>query len=161
MHCGDGNDEVAEPYYMEIKEDHRLALIVKTITEECAMVPRAAVAKQLDGTNALNPVFQGLKLSAATDLNNYQLYRVPHNDWNANLLKRPSYNYATDFLDTLDAVAPPQHSNAVSLDRFVGLVFIKSLLWPGMLFFHKCETPMHGFVYFGSGRKNSELIFQI
>lgn len=131
------------------------------MTEECAMVPRGAVSRQVDGSHVLNAMFKGLKLSMATDLNNYQLYRMPHNDWNENILKRPSYNYATDFLDTLDAVAPPQHYNAVSLDRYDGMVFIKSLLWPGMLFFHKCDTQMHGFVYFGNGRKNCELLFMI
>lgn len=150
-----------ETNYIKMKEEHRLAFIVKTISEECAMVPRGAVSKQVDGTNVLNAMFQGLKLSAATDLNNYQLYRMPHNEWNENLLKRPSYNYATDFLDTLDAVAPPQYSNAILLDRYDERVFIKSLLWPGMLFFHKCSTQMHGFVYFGNGRKNSELFFML
>lgn len=136
-------------------------MIIKTITEECALVPRGAVSKQANGLNVLNTVFQGLELSIAADLNNYQLYRMPHSEWNENLLKRPSYDYATDFLDTLDAIAPPQHCNAVSLDRYDGMVFVKSLIWPGMLFFHKCETQMHGFAYFGNGRKNSELLFMI
>lgn len=136
--------------------------MVITISEECAFVPRGAVAKISDGTNVLNPMFEGLKASVATDLTNYQLYRTPHHDLNENLLKRPCYNYTTDFLDTLDAVQPPpQHSNVVSLDRYDEVVYIKSVLWPGMLFFHKCKTKTHGFVYFGNGRKNADLLFMI
>lgn len=158
---GHGNDEVVNSNFIEMKEEYRLALIVKTITDECAMVPRGAISKRVDGLNVINPVFQGLKFTVATDLNNYQLYRSPQNDWNENLLTRPYYDYATDFLDTLDAVAPPQHSNAVIVDEYDAMVFIKSLLWPGMLFFHKCDTSLHGFVYFGNGRKNSELLFMI
>lgn len=125
------------------------------------MVPRGAISKRVNGTNVLNPMFQGLEISIATDLQNYQLYRIPHNEWNENLLKRPNYNYNIDFLDTLDAAAPPDHCNAVKLDQYDGMVFIKSLLWPGMIFVHKCETQMHGFLYFGNARKNSELLFMI
>lgn len=135
--------------------------MVRTITEECALVPRGAVIKRNDGINRLNPMFNGSKLSIATDINNYQLYRLPHNELNANLVKRPNYNFATDFLDTLDAIGPVQHCNAVALDQYDGMVYIKSLMWPGQLFFHKCETPMHGFVYFGNGRKNTDLLFMI
>lgn len=143
----------------EIKEEHRLGKLVEAITNECAVIPRGAVTKRADGLYFANPMFSGLELSMAENLTNYQLLRLPQEKWNYNLLKRPDFNYATDFLDTLDSVLPNNYQFAITTDRYNGIIFLKSLLWPGMIFCHKCGTNIHGFVYFGNARKNAELLF--
>lgn len=147
--------------FVEVKEDALLGNIVMSISDECFVVPRGAIFKRIDNRTISNPAFRGLDLVQSGKLINYQLLRRPQYKWNFNLLKRSDYNYATDFLDTLDCIVPSDGSFAIRVDHLIGAVFIKSLHWPGTIFFHKCNTPFHGLVYFGTGRKNSDLLFML
>jgi radial spoke head protein 9 len=146
---------------IHMKEEDRLACVVHLITEEAALVPRGAFYKRTDQEITMNPLFRGLTCTDAQSFTNYQLFRAPRNRYNYNLLKRQHYNYATDFFDTLDDVLPVNKSFAIRLDRNKEVVFLKSLHWPGMNFFHKCSTAVHGFRYMGDGIKNMDLLFMI
>lgn len=131
------------------------------ITEESALLPRGALYKRLDRKTVYSPFFRGLNQQAATKLFNYQLYRMPREKWNYNLLKRQNYNYPTDFFDTIDSIIPEDKTFALSIEKDRGIVFLKSLFWPGMSFYHKCNSKKHGFYYFGDGRKNLDILFMI
>ena len=76
------------------------------ISDESAVVPRGALFKRTDGYVVNNLAFKGLTLVEAQQLCNYHHYRKPQQRWNTNLLKQPEYNYATDFLDSIDIDIP-------------------------------------------------------
>lgn len=156
---------VSEPQTGQLTEEERLAAVVTQITDESALLPRGALVQRTDGRTVYAPAFRGLRPLEAAQLANYVLYREPRCEWNANLLKRPDYNYSTDIFDTIDSLVPANRTFALSVDASAagcgGLVVIRSLYWPGMVFFHKGGSRKHGFAYFGDGRKNVDLLFML
>lgn len=148
---------------IEVREDTLLAYFVRTITDESALVPRGSILKLCNGNsgNRSNMNFKGLNPSEVMNMKNYQLFRKPQSSWNTNLLERADLNLYTDYLDTVDSVLPSEHSFSLSYDSNDKIVYIHSLLWMGMHFFHECNTQKYGFVYFGNGRKNFNLIFML
>lgn len=144
-----------------IKEEHRLACVVQMITDESALIPRGALFKHVNGITLYSPLFHGFSYMDAVDLDSYQLFRCPKNKWNANLLQRQDYNYATDFLDTADRIVPEKKTFSITMESDKSIVYVRSLFWPGMVMFHRCGTEKHGFCYFGNGRKNLDVLFMI
>lgn len=142
-----------------LSEEQRLACAVKLITDESALVPRGAVCNRTNSIVELNSMFHGLKPDEAQLLSNYQLYREPKQKYNYNLLKRQHFNYNTDFLDTLDDMVPRMKSFSINMECHDEIVVIRSLHWPGMTFYHKINTALHGFVYFGHARMNTDILF--
>ncbi|XP_017107135.1 radial spoke head protein 9 homolog [Drosophila bipectinata] len=150
---------ISRPEVVKLKEEERLAAIVFIITEECAICPRGAFYKMTDGRVIPNQMFRGLNSLQIDNQSYYQLYRLPRNDLKINLAKRSDYNYAIDFLDTIDCVIPLGQAFALNLQKNERLVVIKSCLWLGMTFFHKIDSHEHGFLYLGDGKKNFDLLF--
>ncbi|KMQ92708.1 radial spoke head protein 9-like protein [Lasius niger] len=90
----------------ELKEEDRLAAVVESITEDATIIPRGAWFKCPNGDVIENPSFEGLCASDASHLKSYLHARSPKEKWNTNLLSRPDYNYALDFLDSIDMDVP-------------------------------------------------------
>ncbi|KAG4066047.1 hypothetical protein HA402_001294 [Bradysia odoriphaga] len=145
----------------KLKEEDRLASTVRMIMSECAVVPRGALTLRPDGVITFSSFFQGLDHMEANDMGNYQLLRQPKATCAENLIKRPDYNYSTDTFDTIDSILPEGKSFTVNIDGDSGLSVVKSLYWPGMVFFHKPMTNAHGFCYVGNGLRNHDLLFML
>jgi len=79
---------------------------VELITEDAAIIPRGAWFKCPDGDVIENPSFSGLSEVDASNLKSYLHARPPREKWNVNLSSRPDYNYALDFLDSIDMDVP-------------------------------------------------------
>lgn len=122
---------------------------------------RGALIARSDGIYAYSSFFHGFNHLDASDINNYQLMRRPKEKWSANLLKRPDYNYSTDVFDTIASIAPESQSFSINIDNDCGLAIVKSLYWPGMVFFHKLQSNTHGFCYIGNGIRNHDLLFMV
>lgn len=131
------------------------------ISSECAVVPRGALTLRPDGVTLLTSFFQGLNQMEGSDINNYQLLRHPKTPYTENLMKRPDYNYSTDTFDTIGSILPEGQSFSVNIDSDSGLSVVKSMYWPGMIFFHKLHTNAHGFCYIGNGLRNHDLLFML
>ncbi|XP_046664779.1 radial spoke head protein 9 homolog [Homalodisca vitripennis] len=142
----------------ELKEEDRLAAIIHIISEETSLAPRGGLFKQTDGFTIHSKAFEGLQLEDADELCSFQHYRRPQQDWNCNLMSRTDYNYAIDFLDTIDKDIPSDCWTAqlVEGDR---AIILRNLHWPGFSFFHHLTTPEHGFVYIGAGQRNLDIPF--
>lgn len=147
--------------HRSLKEEDRLACLVTLITEEAALLPRSSLTKQMSGKTVFNPAFTGLCQAKAAKIDQYQLYRQPQNKWNSNLLRQSDYNYNTDIFDTVDSIVPSEQAFALTIENDRGVVVIRSLFWPGMVFVHKCRSRKHGFAYFGDGRKNLDILFML
>lgn len=76
------------------------------ISEEAFILPRGALFKRYDAVIVENRAFEGLNLLECDELRSYLHYRRPHEKWNTNLLTRKDYNYAIDFLDTIESDKP-------------------------------------------------------
>lgn len=145
----------------KLKEEQRLACVVQMISDSTMLVPRGAVYNTVNDIITFNSAFKGLSRQDANEFKNYQLFRQPVNQYNYNLLKRSSYNYSTDFLDTLDCLVPLNKSFALTLERDEEVVVLKSLQWIGAMFLHEVESPLHMACYVGDGKINQDLLFMI
>ncbi|KAJ8721158.1 hypothetical protein PYW07_001933 [Mythimna separata] len=143
---------------MTMKEECRLAATISNICDEAEVCARGQLIKQPSGTVVINPNYYGLKGSEAKLLKSYCHIRQPQHRWNTNLLTRQDYNYSMDFLDSIDQDIPSGCWN-LFLEQNGTLVYVKSLYWPGMMYFHKVRTPDAGFLYVGNGRKNLDVPF--
>uniref|UniRef100_A0A1B6FI50 Radial spoke head protein 9 homolog n=1 Tax=Cuerna arida TaxID=1464854 RepID=A0A1B6FI50_9HEMI len=142
----------------ELKEEDRLAAVIHIISEETSLAPRGGLFKQTDGFTIHSRAFEGLQLEDADELCSFQHYRRPQQDWNCNLMTRTDYNYAIDFLDTIDTDIPSDCWTAQLVEGDRAIV-LRNLHWPGFSFFHHLTTPEHGFVYIGTGQRNLDIPF--
>lgn len=63
----------------------------------------------------------------------------------------------------------PQHSGlafspgswSIQMERGNALVVLRSLLWPGLTFYHAPRTKNCGYIYVGTGEKNIDLPFML
>lgn len=76
------------------------------MNNEAVIVPRGVLYKLSDGKVVINTAYEGLTKGEAEELKSYLHYRKPLQKWNTNLLSRKDYNYALDFLDTIDTDLP-------------------------------------------------------
>lgn len=141
-----------------MKEENRLAATISNICDEAEICARGQLLKQPDGTIVINSNFYGLTAAEAKFLKSYLHIRPAQQRWNTNLLTRQDYNYSMDFLDSIDQDIPNGCWN-LSLEQAGSVAYLKSLYWPGMVFFHKVKTPDAGFLYVGNGRKNLDVPF--
>uniref|UniRef100_A0A2A4JP65 Radial spoke head protein 9 homolog n=1 Tax=Heliothis virescens TaxID=7102 RepID=A0A2A4JP65_HELVI len=139
-------------------EESRLSATISNICDEAEVCARGQLLKQPSGTVVVNPNFYGLYAAEAKLLKSYLHIRPAQHRWNTNLLTRQDYNYSMDFLDSIDMDIPSGCWN-LSIEQGGSLAYLKSLYWPGMIFFHKVRTPDAGFLYIGNGRKNLDVPF--
>ncbi|XP_061482400.1 radial spoke head protein 9 homolog isoform X3 [Rhineura floridana] len=62
----------------------------------------------------------------------------------------------------------PVHENrnfegswSIQVERGGRVIVLRSLLWPGLTFYHVPNTKQHGYIYFGHGEKNKDLPFML
>ncbi|KAL1494608.1 hypothetical protein ABEB36_010180 [Hypothenemus hampei] len=148
------------PEVRKLKEEDRLASLVRIIMNEAAVVPRGVNYQRPDGVVVENLSFDGLSTLESREISSFLHNRAPTRKYNTNLLTRQDYNYAMDFLDPLD-IDIPEGNWIIQIIEGDTLVLLKSLYWPGAIFYHFIKTPRHGFVYIGNGKKCIDLPFML
>lgn len=149
-----------QPEVRKLKEEDRLASTIRLIMNEVSVIPRGALFRRPDGVVVENLSFEGLFTLDAREIKSFLHVRVPTQKVNTNLLTRDDYNYAMDFLDPLD-IDIPEGCWIIQITPAEDLVILKSLYWPGFIFYHYLRSPRHGFVYFGHGKKSMDLPFML
>lgn len=144
----------------KLKEEDRLASLVTLVNTEAALAPRGVNFQRPDGVVVENLAFEGLSPLEARELSSYLHTRTPTQKYNTNLLTRDDYNYAVDFLDPLD-IDIPEGSWIIQLEAGDSIVLLKSLYWPGLVFYHVLKTPKQGFAYIGNGKKCIDVPFML
>uniref|UniRef100_A0A671E2Z9 Radial spoke head protein 9 homolog n=1 Tax=Rhinolophus ferrumequinum TaxID=59479 RepID=A0A671E2Z9_RHIFE len=183
----DGDKVFEEEVVVQIKEETRLVSIIDQIDKEVAVVPRGVLFKTPFGPVHVNRTFEGLSLSEAKKLSSYFHFREPVELKNKTLLEKADLDPSLDFLDSLEhdipkvepctgawggcrpsrALAPQPRpasspgSWSVQMERGNALVVLRSLLWPGLTFYHAPRTKNCGYVYMGTGEKNIDLPFML
>lgn len=148
------------PQSRKLKEEDRLASVVHQIINEAGVVPRGDIFKKTDGVVIESPGFEGLSTLWAREIKSFQHFCPPTRKLNTNLLTNDDYNYAIDFLDPLD-IDIPEGSWQLQITPEEDKVILKSMYWPGLMFFHKMKTIKHGFFYLGYGKKSYDSIFRL
>lgn len=62
---------------------------------------------------------------------------------------------------TAPGLASSPGSWSVQMERGRALVVLRSLLWPGLTFYHAPRTKNCGYIYVGTGEKNIDLPFML
>ncbi|XP_074844655.1 radial spoke head protein 9 homolog isoform X1 [Carettochelys insculpta] len=143
-----------------IKEEIRLVATIDQIDKAVGIVPRGAFVKTPLGPVHENRNFEGLSLTEAKKLNSYFHFTEPVNLKNRTLLQKADLDPSIDFLDSLEHDIP-KGSWSIQLERGGSLVVLRSLLWPGLTFYHVPRTKQHGYIYLGTGEKNIDLPFML
>lgn len=55
----------------------------------------------------------------------------------------------------------PPGSWSIQMERGNALVVLRSLLWPGLTFYHAPRSKNYGYIYVGTGEKNMDLPFML
>lgn len=55
----------------------------------------------------------------------------------------------------------PLGSWSIQMERGNALVVLRSLLWPGLTFYHAPRSKNYGYIYVGTGEKNMDLPFML
>ncbi|CAG9822632.1 unnamed protein product [Phaedon cochleariae] len=149
-----------QPELRKLKEEDRLASTVYQIMDEAGVVPRGALFRRPDGIVVENSSFEGLSTLEAREIKSFLHFRPPTRKQNSNLLTRDDFNYAMDFLDPLD-IDLPEGCWIIQITPAEDMAIVKSIHWPGLLSYHFCKTPKHGFIYFGHGKKSLDAPFML
>ncbi|CAM4539063.1 unnamed protein product [Caretta caretta] len=133
-----------------IKEEIRLVATIDQIDKAVGIIPRGAFVKTPLGPVHENRNFEGLSLTEAKKLNSYFHFTEPVNLKNRTLLQKADLDPSIDFLDSLEHDIPTG-SWSIQLERGGSLVVLRSLLWPGLTFYHIPMTKQYGYIYLGTG----------
>nr|XP_033791275.1 radial spoke head protein 9 homolog [Geotrypetes seraphini] len=157
------DDEDAGPEEGEIKsikEEARLVATIALIDKEGAVVPRGAFIRSPQGHIEINRSFQGLSMTEARKLSNYFHYTETLKPQIKTLQEKADLDLATDFLTSLEHDIP-RVSWSLQFERGNSVLVMRSLMWPGLIFFHLPMTPHHGYIYIGNGQRNIDLPFML
>lgn len=143
-----------------LTEDKRLAAMITTLDHDVAITPRGAFKKTPTDTITANPSFSGLSHSESQNLQNYFHLRNPEMLPQKTLLERAKLDRAIDFLDTI-ADDTPYGVWSLQLVNGGSVVHLRSLLWPGFVFYHVVGSNKYGYVYYGIAQKNIDLPFML
>lgn len=73
---------------------------------------------------------------------------------------RSKATFATEPEPGLSSCLSPG-SWSIQMERGNALVVLRSLLWPGLTFYHVPRTKNYGYIYVGTGEKNIDLPFML
>lgn len=156
----EGEKVFDEEVVVQIKEETRLVSIIDQIDKAVAIIPRGALFKTPFGVTHVNRTFEGLPLSEVRKLSSYFHFREAIDLKNKTLLEKSDLEPSLDFLDSLEYDIP-RGSWSIQMERGNALVVLRSLLWPGLTFYHAPRTKNYGYIYVGTGEKNMDLPFML
>ncbi|KAJ3050059.1 Radial spoke head protein 9 [Rhizophlyctis rosea] len=144
-----------------INEEKRLSGTIALMNYEVQIVPRGAFYR--DAMHKLRPNinFQGIQKAELGQLTNYFHYRDGFDINKRSLLER-----ANNFDESLDIFEPisrdePKGVWSAQVERGGSVAILRSLLWPGYVFFHAPAPPKWGAMYYGTGQKNINIGFML
>ncbi|NXC45332.1 RSPH9 protein, partial [Penelope pileata] len=156
----DAENEPEDAKEPPFKEEDRLVATIEQIDRAVGIIPRRAFVKTPLGSVHENRTFEGLSLTEAKKLSSYFHFTEPVNLKNKTLLEKADLDPSTDFLDSVEHDIP-RGSWTVQLEKGCTVVVLRSLLWPGLTFYHVPLTKQYGYIYVGTGEKNIDLPFML
>lgn len=153
-------DEVDPEKPKHVKEEDRLAAIVIEIGHDAWIVPRGAFIRTPTGKVVPNQSYTGLSVKDSAKLYSYMHFEpatvLPYKS----VIERASVDKSIDFMDTIESDIP-KGCWSFQFERGCNQVTLRSLLWPGYVFYLLPETRKFGSLYVGIGEKNTDLPFML
>merc|ERR1719453_417558 len=149
-------EEGAEPEVRTIDELKRVAVMVKTIDDECAMLPAGALVKQPSGKVEDSQTFKGLDYAKATSIKSYVFVGMPKEV----SVNADAVTASTDFLTSCEEMVP-KGALVCKFDPSMNSVTWSSLVYEGFVAYTMVGVPMSGYCYFGTGLKNADIAFML
>lgn len=154
---GDGGEEVAAD---AITEEKRLAALVASVDDSCAVAPKGALLLDARHRVVQSPSFKGLSADQAMDLKSYVHWRAPRQADKIKVRETKGLTQTTDFLDTIHADEPAGCWSTI-FEPSACLATLRSNVWPGLVAFASLSGPSYGYVYFGNGVQNNDIAFML
>ncbi|KAF0984503.1 hypothetical protein FDP41_000402 [Naegleria fowleri] len=145
-----------------ITEEKRLTWTVKSIDQDASVVPRGAyvVKKDDDKVIVKNTTFSGLDKYQAAKLYNFVHLRLPVDKTLENIVAQQFIDKNLDFADSIDDDIP-YGCWTIQYEELLNVVVVRSLMWPGYVFYHRLQSQVFGGYYIGTGLKNVDLCFMM
>ncbi|KAI8785253.1 radial spoke head protein 9 [Biomphalaria glabrata] len=157
---GDGEEATEEEETTIIKEEERLSSVIAEIDDDVRIIPRGAFIQVPTAEVVKNRSFEGLSVQESAKLCNYMHFREAKRLDLKSLLQRANMDKAIDFMDSIEDDVP-RGSWTMQFERGSGLLILRSLQWPGYVFYHVPASQKYGSCYFGTGEKNMDLPFML
>uniref|UniRef100_A0A5K3F664 Radial spoke head protein 9 homolog n=1 Tax=Mesocestoides corti TaxID=53468 RepID=A0A5K3F664_MESCO len=156
------NDEeiVNKETLILMKEEDRLAAVIKRIDKAVRIIPRGAFIRLPNDQIIRNKNYEGLTLAEASKLSSYLHFRDPVKYPHKPLEERIKLDKAVDFLNTIENDTP-NGCWLIQHERGNTVVYLKSLLWLGYIFYLVPEKSVYGSLYVGCGDYNIDLPFML
>lgn len=142
-----------------ITELDRLAYVLSQIMENFA-APKGSHKVVPSGKLQRNEGFSGLSAADSLKLENWLFLRKPQDKEVQGLYERDEAAFNPNCLDSV-CNDFPKNSWSIHQDATNTVATLKSHLWPGLYAYHRCNTDIFGFFYFGDGIRNTDLPFMV
>ncbi|KAJ3312710.1 Radial spoke head protein 9 [Blyttiomyces sp. JEL0837] len=144
-----------------LSEEKRLAGVIAQMNFEVQVVPRGAYYRDATLKLQINPMFTGVPSDELDQLTSYFHFREGFNVNTKTLAER-----ATNFDETIDvfetiAKDEPRGVWSVQAERGGSVALLRSMLWPGYVFYHNPTPCKWGAMYMGWGVKNTNIGFML
>jgi len=125
--------------------------VVRTIEHECAIVPAPAYRCTPSDEIRENNYFRGLNIEECGDLKNYLHFRPSKEETRIDMLSKMCRMQILNFFDGLIGdVSNTAWSLKMDNERLVS--YVRNAKWPGFVSYHRANSAIFGYVYFGDGR---------
>lgn len=129
-----------------------------SIENECAVVPKSAFRTTPNDEVRCNDSFKGLSREEARNLDNYRHFRPSSQETKIDLLSKNDRNDILNFFDDLKCDVA-KNSWSLVCSKEISTVFLRNAKWPGFAGYHRVNSDIFGYAYFGDGRKVSDIHF--
>jgi len=123
----------------DLTELDRLSYTVRTIDNQCTVVPVGSYKKTPLSEVVRNEAFEGCMMEKIDDLNSYMYFRTATQKDKHSMCERKADIFKADFLDNV-AVGQPHGGWTIMRDTSQRFAVLRSRVWPGFLSFHKANT---------------------
>lgn len=140
-----------------LREIHRVAYLVQTITRESNLVPKNAF--ELNYSESLIPVKDFVNpWSELGNLESFRRFRRPSSQGILRFMAFKDREEGTDFLERVEESGA---LFALGKDVYGLNYFVKSTVWPGFVNYFRANSGICGHLYFGYGLRNADLHFTL
>ncbi|KAJ3272127.1 Radial spoke head protein 9 [Terramyces sp. JEL0728] len=145
----------------KMKEDVRIASIIRLINSEVEIVPRKSYYKDSNMAIKQNPAFKGLERDEIGQEINY-LHVRPGFQPTPKLFAERMNSFDESF-DIFESIAndQPKGSWSIQSERNGAVTIVRSLLWPGYTLTHSLHPLNYAGFYYGTGLKNHNIGYMI
>ncbi|TPX72958.1 hypothetical protein SpCBS45565_g00164 [Spizellomyces sp. 'palustris'] len=144
-----------------INEEKRLSGTVALINYETEIVPRGAYYRDTLHQLQKNVNFSGIPKGELSQLTHYLHFREGFDINKRTLQERAdAFDESIDIFETI-ANDEPKGVWSCQTERTGSVAILRSLLWPGYVFFHTANPPKWGSMYYGTGQRNLNIGFML